>query len=289
MIQKSWRHTQQLTVSCRYHNHRAHFNSMLCSDTLLQSSNIRGETNAISGAESNGVREKAGGKTRKWRPNEREKEGVRPRQDEESLGWLLCCLCLLENKACHCAPCACSIQTEAEIEELGCFVLRGGAKWQNVLIEKEPCLLSSHSDTIKQLGEGGSQSLIILPRCSVPFGEWYHETAPHRASHNTVGCLTTVLRQEISWGERALKMPFSHRIILHFLWRLLKAAHPVVAVLTQVIASDEKGHQLPVIEEIHWLCALKGWRENHRDRTKKQILHCLVYPARCFNNKNKHV
>lgn len=128
MIQKSWRHTQQLTVSCRYHNHRAHFNSMLCSDTLLQSSNIRGETNAISGAESNGVREKAGGKTRKWRPNEREKEGVRPRQDEESLGWLLCCLCLLENKACHCAPCACSIQTEAEIEELGCFVLRGGGK-----------------------------------------------------------------------------------------------------------------------------------------------------------------
>lgn len=87
----------------------------------------------------------------------KEKEGGRQRQDEESLGWPLCCLCLLENKACHCAPCS-----EIEERDGGGGVCVGGVKWQNVLIEEKPCLLSSYSDTIKQLGEGCSQSFIIL-------------------------------------------------------------------------------------------------------------------------------
>lgn len=59
---------------------------------------------------------------------EREKKGARERQDEESLGGPLCCSCLLENKACHCAPCACLMQTEAEIEERGRGVCVGGVK-----------------------------------------------------------------------------------------------------------------------------------------------------------------
>lgn len=35
--------------------------------------------------------------------------------------------------------------------------------------------------------------------------------------------------------------------------RLLAATHSVVAVLTQVINADEKGHQLPVLVEIQRL------------------------------------
>lgn len=75
----------------------------------------------------------------------------------------------------------------------------GGVKWQNVLIQKKPCLLSSHSDTIKQLGEGCPQSLIILLQCLDPFGEWYHETALHRASYNTRGC--AIRGDGLYWGK----------------------------------------------------------------------------------------
>lgn len=51
----------------------------------------------------------------------------------------------------------------------------------------------------------------------------------------------------------ASKMSFVPWIILDFLGRLLEATHAVIAVLTQVIASNEEGHQLPVILEIHSL------------------------------------
>ncbi len=263
-MQHAWAYEQQLTLSCHYHSLRAHLKLMLRFDILLQSTNIKRETTLSVECEgSNGEREREREREKgKWRQNEKgEGERERQRQDEESLGWPLRCLCLLENKACHCAPCACLMQTEAEIEE-GVVVVFcvGGVKWQNVLIEKKPCLLSSYSDTIKQLGEGCSQSLIILLQCVVPFGQWYHETAPHRASHNTTGCWTTV-----PWGV-ALKTSFVHWIILHFLWRLLRVTHPVVAVLTQVIASNEKGHQLPVVLKIHRLFPFKGWRKNQKER-----------------------
>lgn len=41
--------------------------------------------------------------------------------------------------------------------------------------------------------------------------------------------------------------------IVRFLQGVLRAAHPVIAVLTQVISSDEEGNQLPVILKIHCL------------------------------------
>lgn len=88
-----------------------------------------------------------------------------------------------------------------------------------------------------------------------------------RASHNTTGCLTTLLWQEILFTEGStLKLSFIHWIILHFLWRLLEATHPVIAVLTQVVASNEEGHQLPVILKIHRLLPLKGWRKYQTER-----------------------
>lgn len=65
-------------------------------------------------------------------------------------------------------------------------------------------------------------------------------------------------------------MSFIHWIILLFsMWRLLKATHPIVAVLTQVVASNEEGHQLPVILKIHRLFLLKRWREDQKERERE--------------------
>lgn len=139
----------------------------------------------------------------------------------------------------------------------GCFVR------QNVLIEKKPRLLSSCSDTIKQLGEGCSQSLIIQLQCTAPFGQWYHETALHRPHRTT-------LREILLTWRGALKIVLPP-LDPAALWALLKATHPIIAVLTQVIASYKEGHQLPVLLKIQSLFLLKQWRFK-----KKQRLFCCT-------------
>lgn len=149
---------------------------MLRFDILLQSTNIKRETSLS--VERNGERERG--------IREIERARRRERDRMKSLAWPLCCLCLLENKACHCAPPVIVSyrqwlrwRGEGGMEGAGLFSV-GGVKWQNVLIEKKPCLLSFYSDTIKQLEEGCSQSLIILLHWVLPFGEWYHEAALSR-------------------------------------------------------------------------------------------------------------
>lgn len=62
-------------------------------------------------------------------------------------------------------------------------------------------------------------------------------------------------------------MHFIHWILLTFLRRILKATHSVIAVLTQVIASNEEGHELPVVLKIHSLVTLKAERKNQTKKT----------------------
>lgn len=48
----------------------------------------------------------------------RERKTERVVEDRMKRGRLdLCCLCLFENKACHCALCACAELTEAEMAD----------------------------------------------------------------------------------------------------------------------------------------------------------------------------
>lgn len=92
----------------------------------------------------------------------------------------------------------------------------------------------------------------------------------HEASPNTTGrFFTTVL---LVGDCRQWKRPRSDGSSWNLLWRLLiTATHTVIAVLTQVIASNEKGHQLPVILKMH---RLRGRRKNQnkRDGTFEDII-----------------
>lgn len=187
-MQHAWAYEQQLTLSCRYHSLRAHLKLMLCFDIPLQSTNIKRETTlSVEHRERNGERgERSREMEAKWERRRRDRGGG---GSETETGWresgltsalfmplreqgLSLCLVRLFN-------------TDRGWDRGGgWFVLEG---WSDRMCssKKKPCLLSSYSDTIKQLGEGCSQSLIILLQRAVPFGGWYHETALYTGHHTT--------------------------------------------------------------------------------------------------------
>lgn len=118
-MQHARAHEQQLTLSCHNRSLRAHLKLMLYSDVPPQSTSIKGEATLYSVQHEerngeNGEKERGRGerKIRKWRQNQKGEGGRMKRV------WLdLCCLCLFKNKAQHCAPCAGSELTEAEIAD----------------------------------------------------------------------------------------------------------------------------------------------------------------------------
>lgn len=187
-MQHGGAYVPQLTLSCHYHSLRAYLKLMLGLDILLQSTNITRETTlSVESEESNILRERKRERG-KWRQNEKRR---RSEGSETVTGWResgltsVLFMPLREQGLSLCPMCLFDADRGWYRGGRGVFCV-GGVKWQNVLIEKKPCLLSSYSDTIKQLREGYSQSLIILLQCIVPFGEWYHETALYTAHQTTL-------------------------------------------------------------------------------------------------------
>lgn len=76
------------------------------------------------------------------------------------------------------------------------------------------------------------------------FGEWYHLTAPMRYVEN----------KKVGGGSKRCR---EKKGLMYFLWWCLffffKATHSVVAELTEVIATNEESHQLPVVGKVHCL------------------------------------
>lgn len=110
---------------------------------------------------------------RKWGEEQRrnkEMEAKRERkremvvEDRMKRGRLdLCCLCLFENKACHCALCACSGQTEAEMADRKGAAVAECAHWRG----KQCLILVRHNKTIR--GRAGHKAWLF---CSSDIMRW---------------------------------------------------------------------------------------------------------------------
>lgn len=105
--------------------------------------------------------------------------------------------------------------------------------------EEKPCTPSSYTDALKQ-SQFCPQSFIILLQSTAHFEGWHHETALWCCARTTVPPQFSLFIKQPSYSPEC-------------------ATHTVIAELTQVISSNEEGHQLPVILEIY---RLKGCKES---------------------------